>query len=528
MATTTDVSLHPFGRSGWRLRTHLLALTGGMILMMLVVIGVGTLTFIRRAEREVWEGRQHEAVAVASGQVGHVVLDALSDLGKLGHVKNAATSRVPYLTLLLDGNPTVVEMVIVTSSGEIQASAARSQAVLSNPFTIAQAQWLRDAADGKTFIGEIQNTDQSEPYVILAVPGSGGNVVAARLQMTVLDEVVANARFGETGQTYVVDQSGRIVAHTRPEIVASGKTLANRPELAALQAPDGQWEGAYTNIDGREVVGMTARVPGTPWLVFTEIHQAEARAASRNALFLLGGGLAVFGLVTLVVLTWRLDRLIIKPMEQLRTAAERIRQGRLDSRVTLAGDNEISQVARAFNTMAEALQARETQLQELAGSLERQVQERTAQLQAETDVRARLQEETTRQAQALMDLSTPLIPVSSEILVMPMIGAIDTRRANQLIETALGGIEQHRARFIVVDITGVPIVDTHVAQALLQVAQSVQLLGARAVLTGIRPEVAQALVGLGVELRELVTYSTLQTGIAYALHRLGQQSLATV
>lgn len=73
-----------------------------------------------------------------------------------------------------------------------------------------------------------------------------------------------------------------------------------------------------------------------------------------------------------------------------------------------------------------------------------------------------------------------------------------------------------------------PIVDTHVARALLQVAQSVQLLGARAVLTGIRPEVAQAPVGLGGELRELVTYSTLQTGIAYALHRLGKQSLATV
>ena len=132
--------------------------------------------------------------------------------------------------------------------------------------------------------------------------------------------------------------------------------------------------------------------------------------------------------------------------------------------------------------------------------------------------RIRLQEEVIRiQNATLMELSTPLIPFSDEVVVMPLIGTVDSRRAQHVLDTLLHGISESRARFAILDITGVSVVDTQVANALLRAAQAVQLLGAQVILTGIRPEVAQTLVGLGADLHSIITRSTLQSGIAYAL-----------
>jgi PAS domain S-box-containing protein len=135
-----------------------------------------------------------------------------------------------------------------------------------------------------------------------------------------------------------------------------------------------------------------------------------------------------------------------------------------------------------------------------------------------------LQEEVMRMQQALLqELSTPLIPISDEVVVMPLIGSVDTLRAQNVMGTLLHGVEKSRARTAILDITGVPVVDTQVANTLIQSAQAVQLLGAEVVLTGIGPEIAQTLVGLGVELPGVVTRSTLQDGIAYAMRNSRRQ-----
>jgi len=132
--------------------------------------------------------------------------------------------------------------------------------------------------------------------------------------------------------------------------------------------------------------------------------------------------------------------------------------------------------------------------------------------------RVRLQDEIIRaQTASLAELSTPLIPLSERVVVMPLIGTIDARRAQDVLDTLLQGIADSKAEVVILDITGVPIVDTQVANGLVRAAQAVQLLGARVVLTGIRPEVAQTLVGLGVDLSGIITRSTVQSGIAFAL-----------
>jgi len=145
------------------------------------------------------------------------------------------------------------------------------------------------------------------------------------------------------------------------------------------------------------------------------------------------------------------------------------------------------------------------------------VRDLTDQQHAEQE-RVRLQEQViAAQQAALRELSTPLIPIAEGVVAMPLIGSIDSGRAQMVVEELLSGVATNRASTAIVDITGVPVVDTQVAGALVRAAQAVELLGARVLLTGIRPEVAQTLVGIGVNLGSIITRGTLQDGITFAL-----------
>jgi rsbT co-antagonist protein RsbR len=130
------------------------------------------------------------------------------------------------------------------------------------------------------------------------------------------------------------------------------------------------------------------------------------------------------------------------------------------------------------------------------------------------------------QQQELLDMirqiSTPVIPVHDEILVLPLVGAIDSARSGRIMETLLSGVQQYGAEIVIIDITGVPVVDTSVANHLIQATRAATLLGAHCVLVGVSSEVAQTLVQLGVNLSTLVTRSNLQAGIDYALERQGR------
>ena len=139
--------------------------------------------------------------------------------------------------------------------------------------------------------------------------------------------------------------------------------------------------------------------------------------------------------------------------------------------------------------------------------------------------RASLREQMIRiQGAQLEELSTPLIPITDELLALPLVGAMDARRAQLMIETLLRGVAERRVPFAIIDITGVSVVDTHVADTLIRAAQSARLLGTEVILTGIRSGVARTLIGLGVELHGVVTRKSLQSGIAYALDRLRRQT----
>ncbi|WP_434046470.1 MULTISPECIES: PAS domain-containing protein [Sorangium] len=132
----------------------------------------------------------------------------------------------------------------------------------------------------------------------------------------------------------------------------------------------------------------------------------------------------------------------------------------------------------------------------------------------------RLSEERKAHEEAVRELSTPLIPIADKVVVMPLIGTIDSNRANQVLETLLDGVVARQASVAILDITGVRDVDSGVADSLVRAARAVELVGAQVVLTGIKPSVAQTLVDLGIDLGSIVTSGTLQSGIRYALQQM--------
>ncbi len=127
------------------------------------------------------------------------------------------------------------------------------------------------------------------------------------------------------------------------------------------------------------------------------------------------------------------------------------------------------------------------------------------------------------QRQTIRDLGSPILPVYQGILVLPLVGAVDSYRASQVMEDLLQAITDQQADLVIVDITGVPVVDTNVANYLLQAARAAQLVGATVILVGIGAEIAQTIVQLGVDLSGIVIYANLQEGIQYALARVGRK-----
>jgi rsbT co-antagonist protein RsbR len=124
------------------------------------------------------------------------------------------------------------------------------------------------------------------------------------------------------------------------------------------------------------------------------------------------------------------------------------------------------------------------------------------------------------QRAVIRELSIPVIPIDEQTMILPLIGALDTARLEQIQTRALHEVERSSASCLVLDITGVPMIDSQAAQGILQVVQATSLLGARVLLVGIRPEVAQAVVALGLDLGELSTYRDLQTALgSMAAHR---------
>jgi rsbT co-antagonist protein RsbR len=139
-----------------------------------------------------------------------------------------------------------------------------------------------------------------------------------------------------------------------------------------------------------------------------------------------------------------------------------------------------------------------------------------------TEVSQRTREEViARQQQELLELSTPVVRLWDNILALPLIGTLDSSRTQVVMQNLLEAIVATRSDIAIIDITGVPTVDTLVAQHLLKTVAAARLMGADCIISGIRPQIAQTIIHLGVDLSEVITKATMADAFQVALHRTG-------
>jgi rsbT co-antagonist protein RsbR len=243
-----------------------------------------------------------------------------------------------------------------------------------------------------------------------------------------------------------------------------------------------------------------------------EAVSAAMQAAGRMLLITMAGYVLLVGGLGIAM-----HRMIVKPLNQLTQVAGRFSEGERTMRSQIQRNDEIGLLSTSFDTMADEVEHTLQNLQSYATNLETQRAElsRTLDdLQSSTEERLRL-------AETIRELSTPVISLYDNIILLTLIGDIDEERAQQFQESLLEGIEQHNAQKAIIDLTGVPVVDTQVAATLIDATRAARLLGAEVIIVGITPQVAQSIVHLGIDFSQIVTRVDLQAGVVYALNSMG-------
>lgn len=237
--------------------------------------------------------------------------------------------------------------------------------------------------------------------------------------------------------------------------------------------------------------------------VHVELRALNERLAESNALLLDENRERAAAEAALQALTRDLEQRVAERTADLAGALTALQEAKAELR-------------RANGALAAEAEQRARELRELRERLEAELGERE---RGELE-RAALQEEIISiQRASLAELSTPVIPITDATVVMPMIGTMNEERAQQMLEAALAAVHERSTRVVIIDVTGLRLVDDRVASTLVRTADALRLLGAQAVLTGVRGELAQALIALEVDLGDVVIRGTVQGGIAYALGR---------
>jgi len=338
------------------------------------------------------------------------------------------------------------------------------------------------------------------PQYLVLGPEDRAKIVAdeAMWYRIIGENMQAYARGGRTPEEQAALQEWQAVytkyVQARPrwfQLISEGKT----EEAAA-------WRAQTTTPYGRDTVAAFERLIALQRTAATQ-KRAEATltaAATINLLLGVLGGALLLGLGLAI----GLPRGIARSLGAITQVARAVTGGNLDAMAPVTSHDELGLLATAFNQMTVNLR-------------QRIAAEQTAHAE-----RLRLQQEIIRGQEAnLRELSTPLIPLTPQVLLLPLIGSIDSPRAAHILQTLLDGVARHHAHTVLLDLSGVRVVDAEVAQALVQTAQAVRLLGAQVALVGIRAEVAQEIIASRVAIGELPIYATLETAITTLIPHAG-------
>jgi anti-anti-sigma regulatory factor/HAMP domain-containing protein len=368
-------------------------------------------------------------------------------------------------------------------------------------------------------------------------------VVVVDMKRSRLAENLVQVGAEQNGFAFLLDEQGRLISTNEEgqrrlfgqvtttsdqQIVALDQiTPALAPALAEMRA--GQGGVTVVELGSGPHILAYAPVGAVRWSLGLGVPLDEVTAAAnQTAERITGissetrtfGLLATLAAVVLLglVMSFVLRRQFVRPLSMLSSATKAIAEGDLQP-ISVRSDDEIGQLAQSFNSMSAALGASRAELTAANAQLEQKVRERTADLDMAVARMEQLLGTQQELLRTLREVSTPIIPVIEGVLAAPLIGQMDDERTENMTRDLLTRIERERVRTVLLDITGVPVVDTQVAQSLLRVVSASRLLGADVVLVGVAPEVAQTIVTLGIDLGDLRTAADLRTAVEQLLAR---------
>jgi anti-anti-sigma regulatory factor/methyl-accepting chemotaxis protein len=401
--------------------------------------------------------------------------------------------------------PDNVEVFVTDKYGANVAASNRTTDYYQADEDWWQAAW--NNGQGAVYIGQPEFDQSSRSFsIIIALPlyGQGKAVIGilrTTYQLDKLIAMIASVRVGSTGQAQLVLPGGRYVTQD--------KLVANLDPAAAAQiqsASDGViqfiYQGAQrfvsqapiTNTAGDSLIG------GLGWRLVVHQETAESLRPANSAVQTILG-VAVGALLLAVLLGFWIAHAISAPLGRLTQVAQQIAQGDLGRRLRLPQHDEIGRLALSFDMMADTLEARLAEQQQTYEALATQHAEQQ------------------RLLHVISELETPIIPLVRDVLLAPLVGSLDVQRAEAACTRILTNIAERQARWVILDLTGVALAEHAVIHELLKIAQSVHLLGARALFTGINSEMALMLTQLGIDLDEFYSVATLEAGIEAVLNQ---------
>ena len=322
------------------------------------------------------------------------------------------------------------------------------------------------------------------------------------------DQAWSQVGLGDSGETYLVGGDFKLRSQSRfliedqdgylNAIAAQGTPAALVDQIeslgSAIGLQDVRTEGAVAALAGETGVRIFPDYRGEPvlssyrslgiadvnWIILSEIDESEAfqpATTLRNKILLS----LVFIVVGSIVIALLFSRNITGPLRSLSERARRLAEGDLDTEITAGGRDELSALANDFERM-----------------------------------RRSIKELVDRQTASIEALAVPLIPVADDVIVLPLVGEFDTERMQRVRATLIEGIYDYKARCAIIDLTGLPALDSVVASDLGRAASGARMLGAEIVITGMRPEIAKELADLDIRMDGVVIRRSLQSGISYA------------
>ena len=269
--------------------------------------------------------------------------------------------------------PPITELSYLDANGREQLLISRlAMDVVGSQTDYSKEPKFREAKTGKTYFSPVYFRKESEPYMTIAMPQSGGGVTVAEVNLKFIWDVVSQIKVGKAGIAYVVDRTGALIAHPDISLVLQKTSLDNLVQVKAAITPDGPEVTTAKDPKGREVLTAHSTIAPLGWVVFVDQPLEEAleplRASARRT-----GLLVVAGILLSIAVSALLARRMARPIQVLQESAAKIGAGDLGHQIDLRSGDELETLADEFNRMT-------SRLRESYATLEQRVEDRTREL----------------------------------------------------------------------------------------------------------------------------------------------------